>query len=168
MVVAPKNLPAFSAYSDDDAWQFFLGPDGAGGADWEFMVEGHSLPVHSAVLAPQSRVLTDVLEEWQAAGCRPAPRSTSNAHLLDHSTQLQVVMSDSIVLARESQSLAGFTLKRVAHFLRFAYWPDQLAALRLDLPGAAKTISAAARLANQLDMPVLLGRLEARMDEAGG
>lgn len=90
MVVAPQNLPPFAAYTDDDAWQFFLGPDGAGGADWEFMVEGHSLPVHSAVLAPQSRVLTDVLEEWQAAGCRPAPRATSNAHLLDHSTQLQV------------------------------------------------------------------------------
>ncbi|KAI3426848.1 hypothetical protein D9Q98_006794 [Chlorella vulgaris] len=167
--VQSPSLPAVKSYTDEQAWEFYLGDAGAGGADWEFVVEGVRLPVHSLVLIPQSGVLSGV--QADGGGVRgPTPRASAhiNGHLLDHATHLEVVMSDSLALGRDEQSLAGFTLKRVAHFLRFAYWPSELAALDIQIPGAAKTLSACARLAHQLDMPTLLDRLDARMEEAVG
>lgn len=129
---------------------------------------------------------------------------------------LQVLCSD-LIPASSDRSLSGATLKRVAHFLRFAYDPAevrgvagvggcgknpvwsgwcgdggqqsalqalprlhrptppaspppkraQVAAIDVQLPGAAKSLSAAARLAHQMGGPELLEALDLKMEEAG-
>lgn len=166
------TLPELAEYSEEYPALFYLGDDGAAGADAEFVVEGRRLPVHSSVLGAASQVLGELFASRQNGvsrrGVAAAPAGVPNGHILDPATHLEVAMSDSLVLAREELSLEGFTLKRVAHFLRFTYWPAELEALDLQLPGAAKTLSACARLAHQLAMPALLDRLDARMEEAVG
>ena len=49
-----------------------------------------------------------------------------------------------------------------------ALLPPQVGRLDYGLPGAARTLSACARLAHQLRMEVLLERLDLRMEGAGG
>jgi hypothetical protein len=89
--VQSPSLPAVKSYTDEQAWEFYLGDAGAGGADWEFVVEGVRLPVHSLVLIPQSGVLSGV--QADGGGVRgPTPRASAhiNGHLLDHATHLEV------------------------------------------------------------------------------
>lgn len=124
----------------------------------------------------------------------------------------QIVCTDQLPAGHE-RSLEGVTLKRLVHFLRFAYHPEevrpwgrqggvarcggvsgrmpqhyccrrvsalsqrcpssrrrpsrQVETIDFLMPGAAKSLSAAARLAHQLDMPALLEALDARMEAAG-
>lgn len=49
-------------------------------------------------------------------------------------THLQIVMTDQLP-AGHPRSLEGFTLKRVAHFLRFLYHPSEVTAIDFHLPG---------------------------------
>lgn len=102
--VQSPSLPAVKSYTDEQAWEFYLGDAGAGGADWEFVVEGVRLPVHSLVLIPQSGVLSGV--QADGGGVRgPTPRASAhiNGHLLDHATHLEVRSSMSSTL-RPSRS----------------------------------------------------------------
>jgi len=50
---------------------------------------------------------------------------------------------------------------------QFLYYPAEVSALDFQLPGAAKTLSACARLASALEVPQLLEVLDARMEAAG-
>ena len=92
---------------------------------------------------------------------RGAPLTALPTHHPRSCHPAQVILSDH-------HGLEGFSLKRMAHFLRLAYWPDEVATLSLDAPGVGKSLSACALLAHQLEVPGLLDKLVARMERAGG
>lgn len=94
-----------------------------------------------------------------------AAHLSSSYHLASNGLHLHVACSDALPVGSEL-SLDGFTLKRLAHFLRFTYHPDEVGRVDYLLPGAARTLSACARLAHRLRMEVLLERLDLRMEAA--
>ncbi|KAI7840616.1 hypothetical protein COHA_005638 [Chlorella ohadii] len=177
-----SHLPPFEAYNDDDPVAFYLSENVRTeleeGADAVFLCEGRALPVHSAVLSVASGALRDFFDSQTAQqangngngihhGLASAAHLGSLYHLSSSGVNLDVVCADTLPSSTE-RSLEGFTLKRLAHFLRFTYHPDEVGRVDYLLPGAARTLSACARLAHRLRMEVLLERLDLRMEAAVG
>jgi hypothetical protein len=177
-----SHLPPFESYNDDDPVAFYLSENVRTeleeGADAVFLCEGRALPVHSAVLSVASGALRDFFDAKQQANgngngvhhsLASAAHLGSSYHLSSNGVHLQVACADTLPAGSDSErSLEGFTLKRLAHFLRFTYHPDEVGRVDYLLPGAARTLSACARLAHRLRMEVLLERLDLRMESAVG
>lgn len=156
-------LPDFGAYREDRPSDFYLAGDSEllSRADGVFVVEGSMLPVHTVLLKQRCGLFAGL----KGHGCAAIGGAGIPLVYRDPAVgALDIVMSDQLP-SGHPRSLEGFTLKRVAHFLRFLYHPSEVTVIDFHLPGAAKTLSACARLANALEVPQLLEELDARMEE---
>ncbi|PSC69803.1 BTB POZ domain-containing 9 isoform A [Micractinium conductrix] len=110
-------LPPFAAYCEADPSASYLAGDEflLASADAVFLVEGVGLPVHMVLLEERCGALT--------GGKLTGGVSADVVHF-SQGRALKVVMSD--LLPESSRSLAGYTLKRVVHFLRFLYHPQEV------------------------------------------
>lgn len=156
-------LPDFCAYREDRPSDFYLAgdPELLSRADGVFVVEGTMLPVHTVLLKQRCGLFSGL----KGHGCAAVGGAGIPLVYRDPSVgALDIVMSDQLP-AGHPRSLEGYTRKRVAHFLRFLYHPTEVTAIDFHLPGAAKSLSACARLANALEVPQLLDELDARMEE---
>ncbi|KAL4443227.1 hypothetical protein ABPG75_010964 [Micractinium tetrahymenae] len=159
-------LPDFGTYREDHPSDFYLAgdPELLSRADGVFVVEGYMLPVHTVLLKQRCGLFRSL----SGHGCAAIGGAGIPLVYRDPSVgALDIIMTDQLP-AGHPRSLEGFTRKRVAHFLRFLYHPSEVTAIDFHLPGAAKSLSACARLANALEVPQLLEVLDARMEETGG
>lgn len=157
-------LPELSEYREDDPEALYLGGDFEllARADGVFIVENVALPVHTVLLKERCGLMKRLLKNGSKAalgtGGIPLVHHVAAGHVLE------VIMCDALT-SESPRSLEGFTLKRVAHFLRFLYHPAEVSTVDFGLPGAAKSLSACARLAFRLEVGPLLEALDAHMEE---